>query len=99
MDFNILSISALCISIVAVILAYVDMRRKLRQEREFSRSMADLIGTLREELELFRKQSITGNESKRQQLLTQRENEQWSRLKDVAKAIGWILEHNQEEEE
>jgi hypothetical protein len=99
LDFNILSISTLCISIVAVILTYVDMRRRLKQEREFSMSMADLINTLREELEIFRKQSITSGKSKRQQLLAQREDKQWSRMKDVAKAIGWMLEHSQEEEE
>lgn len=82
-----------------VILTYVDMRRRLKQEREFSQSMANLINTLREELELFRKQSKTSEDLTRQRLLAQREQQQWNRMKDVAKTIGWILEHAVDDEE
>lgn len=75
------------------------MRRRLKQEREFSQSMANLINTLREELELFRKQSKTSEDLTRQRLLAQREQQQWNRMKDVAKTIGWILEHAVDDEE
>lgn len=34
---------------------------------------------------------------KRQRLLAQREQQQWNQIKDVAKAIGWILEHAEED--
>jgi len=97
--FDLPFILTLGVSIVAVILSYIDMRRRLKQERKFSRSMANLISTLREELELFRKQSTTSEDIKRQKLLGQREQQQWNRMKDIAKAIGWILEHAEDEEE
>lgn len=97
--FDLPFILTLSISIVAVILTYIDIRRRLRQEREFSQSMANLINTLREELELFRKQSMTSEDVKRQKLLAQREQQQWNRIKDVAKAIGWFLEQAEDEEE
>jgi len=86
------------ISIVAVVLTYIDMRRRLKQEREASQSMANLINTLREELELFRKQFKTSEDSKRQRILAQQEQQQWNRMKDVFKAFGWMLEHADDEE-
>lgn len=97
--FDLFSILALCVSIVAVILTYIDMRRRLNQEREFSKSMARLIDTLREELQLFRKKSMTNEDMERQNLLARREQQQWNRMKDVAKMIGWFLEHAEEREE
>lgn len=98
-NFDLPFVVALSVSIVAVILTYIDMRRRLKQEREFSKSMANLINTLREELELFRKQSRTSEDIQRQRLLAQREQQQWNRIKDFASAIGWILEHAEDDEE
>jgi len=98
-DFDITFLLTFGVSFVAVIISYVDMRRRLKQEREFSQSMANLINTLREELELFRKQSMTSEDVKRQKLLIEREQQQWNRMKDVAKAIGWIWEHAEYEDE
>jgi len=79
---------ALSVSIIAVILTYIDMRRRLKQEREFSKSMANLINILREELELFGKQSRTSEDIQRQRFLARREQQQWNRIKDFASAIG-----------
>lgn len=59
--------------------------------------MAKLINTLREELRLFRKKSTASDDIERQELLTKREKQQWNRMKDIAKAIGWILEHAEDE--
>lgn len=42
----VVSIVTISVSIVAVAITYVDMRRRLKQEREFSKSMANLINTL-----------------------------------------------------
>jgi len=97
--FDLLSILTLCVSITAVILTYIDMRIRLSREREFSKSMARLINTLREELQLFRKKSVTSEDIERQKLLAQREQQQWNQLKDVAKLIGWFLERAEEYEE
>jgi len=83
------------VSIIAVVITYVDMRRRLKQEREFSKSMANLINTLREELQLFRKPT---EDLARQQLLAQREKQQWKQLTDIAKGIGWFLEHMEDNE-
>jgi len=93
LNFDLPFVLTLSVSVIAVILTYVDMRRRLTQEREFSQSMAKLINTLREELKLLRKQSMTSEDIQRQKLLAQREQQQWNRMKDFAKAIGWILEH------
>ena len=98
-DFDLAFGLSLSVSIIAVVLTYVDMRRRLKQEREFSQSMADLLKTLKEELELFRKHSSTTEDIERQKLLAEREQQQYNRLKDFAKAIGWILEHSEENEE
>lgn len=87
------------VSLATVILFYVDTRRRLKQEREASQTMAMLINTLREELELFRKQSKTGEDLKRQKILAQREKQQWKQITDIGKAIGWILEHTEDENE
>ena len=98
-DFDLQSVVALSVSIIAVVISYIDMRRRLKHEREASQSMANLINTLREELELFRKQSKTNEDLARQRLLAQREQQQWNRMKDVAKTIGWFLEHMEDTEE
>ena len=58
--------------------------------------MAELINTLREELELFRKRSMTNEELQRQKVLVQREKQQWKQITDIGKAIGWILEYSED---
>jgi len=95
--FEFLPIISLCVAIVAVILSYVDMRKRLRQEQEFSKSMANLVNTLREELKLFRNPS-TSNNIERQKLLFKKEQQQWTQIKDIAKAIGWVMEQAENEE-
>jgi hypothetical protein len=54
--------------------------------------MANLVHTLREELELFRKQSKTNEDLKRQELLSQQGQQQWNQIKDIGKLIGWVFE-------
>ena len=98
-DFDLPFILSLSVSIIAVFLAYVDMRRRLKAERDFNKSMAKLVNTLREELELFRKQSKTTEDIERQKLLAQQGQQQWKQLTDIAKGIGWILEHAEDNEE
>ena len=94
----VLSIVTISVSIIAVAITYIDMRRRLKQEREFSKSMANLINTLREELELFRKQSMTSEDVKRQELLFKQGQQQWSQIKDIGKLIGWVIEHTKNNE-
>ena len=98
-DFDLVTILTLCVSIVAVILTYIDMRRRLKQAQEFSKSSGRLINTLREELQLFRKKSMTNDDLKRQQLLAQKGQQQWNRMKDVARGIGWFLDRMEDTEE
>jgi len=99
--FEFISIITVCVSIIAVILAYVDMRRRLKEQQEFSKLFMKLLDTLREELKLFKKQSkgvsSTKQELAREKLLAQREGQQWKQIKDVGKAIGWILEHTEDD--
>lgn len=75
------------------------MRRRLKQEREFSQSMANLINTLREELQLFRKQSMTNEDLKRQELLAKKGEQQWKQITDIATGIYRVLKDSEENEE
>ena len=88
------------VSLVTVILFYIDMRRRLTEQQEFSKLFMKLLGTLREELKLFKKQSkgvsATKQELEREKILAQREIQQWRQIKDVAKAIGWLLEYTED---
>jgi uncharacterized protein YoxC len=99
MDYDLVAVLSLTVSIIAIIVAYVDMRKRLKAEREFNESMAKLVNTLREELELFRKQSKTTEDLERQKNLASQSQQQWNRVKDIAKAIGWILEHSEDNED
>jgi hypothetical protein len=82
-----------------VVITYVDMRRRLKQEREFSQSMANLINTLREELQLFRKQSMTNEDLKRQELLAKKGEQQWKQITDVMRGIYRVLKDSEESED
>ena len=75
------------------------MRRRLKQEQEFSKSMAKLINTFREELKLFRKSSKTDEDIERQKLLLKRGKHQWNQLKDIGKLGKFLLEHTDDSEE
>jgi len=101
MDIETIVISVVTISvfIIAVAITYLGIRRKLEQEREFSKSMVNLIKTLREELELFQKQPMASEDIKRQELLFKQGQQQWKQITDIGKAIGWIFEHADENEE
>lgn len=98
-NFDLPFVVTISVSIIAVVLTYVDMRRRLKQEREFSQSMANLVNTLREELELFRKQSKTNEDLKRQELLIQQGQQQWNQIKDIGKLIGWVFEQAKDDED
>jgi hypothetical protein len=95
-DFDLPFILIISVSIIAVVITYVDMRRRLKQEREFNKTMANLVNTMRQELELFRKPN---KDLARQQLLAQREKQQWKQITDIAKGIGWVFEHAEDDEE
>lgn len=94
-DFNLPFIVSTSIAIVVVILTYVDMRRRLKQEQEFSKSMAELINTLREELQLFRKQSSVNLDLELLKILTEREELQWKRIMELGKATGYFKHSNE----
>jgi hypothetical protein len=98
-DFDLPFILTISVSIIAVVITYVDMRRRLKQEQEFSKSMANLINTLREELELFRKQSMTSEDLKRQELLFKQGQQQWKQITDIGKLVGWAIKQAQNEED
>jgi len=73
------------------------MRRRLKQEREFSQSMANLINTLKEELQLFKKQSSANMDLELLKILTEREQQQWNRIIELGKATG-IFKHTNYDE-
>jgi hypothetical protein len=85
------------ISVFAVILFYVDMRRRLKQEQDASKSMLDLINVMREELTLFREQigrgKLSNEEFERQKLLQRQEELKWRKARDIVKGIKWLAEN------
>ena len=89
------------ISIVAVVLFYVDMRWRLKQEQAASISMLGLISAMREELQLFREQlskgKLTSEELERQKLLQGKQEHQWRIARDFFKGIGRLLERSEDE--
>jgi hypothetical protein len=87
-DFDLAFALSLSVSIIAVVLTYVDMRRRLKQEREFSKSMVELINTLREELQLFRKQSKANEDLELLRILMETEDRQWKRTIELGKLTG-----------
>ncbi len=84
------------ISIIAVFLFYIDMRHRLKQEQEASKSMLNLINVMREELNLFREQitkgRLTNEELERQKLLQRQQEQKWRQAKDIFKGIKWLAE-------
>jgi hypothetical protein len=98
-DFDLPFALSLLVSVAMVVITYVDMRRRLKQEREFSQSMANLINTLREELQLFRKHSMSDEDLKRQELLVKKGEQQWKQITDIAKGIYRVLKDSEENEE
>jgi hypothetical protein len=90
------------ISVAAVVLSYVDLRFRQKQEKAASRATTDLILAMRQEIQILQRRieiGATNNELIRQQELAHRqEQEAWNRLKDVAKGVGWLLERASEEQ-
>jgi hypothetical protein len=91
------------ISLVAVVLAYMDIRRRQTQDRIASQATLSFIATLKRELQLVRNQLAQGfvsNELLAQQRLAQkREQDAWNRLVDIAKGIGWFMDRMDFEDE
>ena len=102
-DFDIPFLLTFGVSLAMVLITYIDMRKRLKEQQVFSKLSMELLGTLKEELKLFREQpkgvSTTKQELKRQKILADREKQQWNKIKDVAKAIGWIWEHTEDDSE
>ena len=90
------------VSIIAVILTYVDMRRRLKQEQDALKFMLELINVMREELRLFREQvgksRLTSQELERQKLLQREQEQKWRQAKDVFKAIRWLADTGNSED-
>jgi hypothetical protein len=97
------------IALSAVVLAYFDLRRKQQQDRmtaqqtiKTSRQTISLLATLIQEMELMRvsalSSQLSNQQTKQQALLQKKEQDEWNRLKDVGKAIGWILDRAEEDQ-
>ena len=87
------------ISIIALILVYVDMRGRQTSDREASKVMFGLITTMREELQLLRQQIGSAGLTSQQALLQKKEQAQWKRLIDIAKGFAWVWKEWKESEE
>ncbi len=82
------------LGIVAVVLAgYAVWRQK--QDRNVSKATFDLLRTMRKELRPV-PTGATGIPS--QQELRKRDELEWKKLKDVAKALGWVWDRMNEED-
>src|SRR5207253_994638 len=84
------------LGIVAVVLAGWAVWRQ-KQDRIISRATLDLLRTMRKELQSKQTGATTGLAA--QEELRKREQLEWRKLRDVAKAIGWGLDRTSEEED
>ena len=87
------------IAVGALVVSVAEIRRE-RKDREISRAMLDLIKTMREDLKrvqqpIYAQSPGILSESE----LRKREALQWQKLKDVAKAVGWIWDRLEEDDE
>ena|SRR3989442_8692051 len=83
------------LGIIAVVLAGWALWRQKR-DRSISKATFDLLRTMRKELQSKQAGVTTGLAA--QQELRKREELEWKKLKDVAKAIGWWLDRTDEED-
>ncbi len=84
------------ISIVAVLLFYLDMRWRIKREEKTSVEMAQMIRVLKQELELFRKQAegghLTSQELQKQKALQSQSDTIWKGVMNALKAAKLVKE-------
>ena len=84
------------ISMVAVVLLYLDMRGRIKREETTSTELAQLVKVMREELELFRKQTqggqLTTQELLRQRTLQSQSDATWKNLTNLLKTAKLFKE-------
>ncbi len=84
------------LGIIAVVLAGWALWRQ-KQDRSISKAVFDLLRTMRKELQSKQTGTTTGLAA--QQELRKREELEWKKLRDVAKAIGWWLDRTSDDED
>src|SRR5213594_570963 len=86
------------LGIIAVVIAGYALWRQL-QDRSVSKATFDLLRTMRKELRPAQP-GVTGMTSQSSSPLELRKREQleWKKLKDVAKAIGWVWDRMNEDD-
>ena len=80
---------------VAIIIATIGVWREI-QDRKLSKAAFDLLRTMRKEVREPRHSQTTQIVS--QQELRKRDELEWKKLKDVAKALGWVWDRMNEED-
>src|SRR5437870_13268956 len=87
------------LGILAVLLAGYALWRQ-KQDRSVAKATFDLLRTMRKELRPTPAQSGgTGTAITSQQELRKREQLEWRKLRDVAKAIGWVWDRMGEDDD
>jgi hypothetical protein len=88
----------LLVGIVAVVFGGVALWRQVK-DRRVSKATLDLLQTMRKEIREPRP-TQTGiiSQSSSAQELRKREDLEWKKLKDVAKAIGWVWDRMNEKD-
>ena len=87
------------ISLIAVLLFYVDTRRRQKADREAGETMVSLIRTMGKELDLIKQQIGQSGMTKQQIALQKNEELDWKKLKDIAKGVGWIFDRLNEDDD
>ncbi len=85
------------LGVVAVLVAGYALWRQL-QDRKISKATFDLLRTMRKELQSKPSGVTAGTGLAAQQELRKRDALEWKKLKDVAKAIGWVWDRMNEED-
>jgi hypothetical protein len=82
------------LGVVAVGIASYALWRQL-QDRKINKATFDLLRTMRKE---FRPATTAGTGIASQSELRRRDELEWKKLKDVAKAIGWVWDRMNEDD-
>src|SRR5579872_6586383 len=80
------------ISIIAISVSYLDVRRRQHSDREATEALLALIKTMKEELDLLEKQSTDRTDLSKAALLQKQEEANWRKLRDIGKGVKWFLD-------
>ncbi|AKA49613.1 hypothetical protein IX51_11425 [uncultured archaeon] len=92
----ILSIISLTVSVVLVLIAYFDLRLKIKHEKDVAEGIMEYLKVVKKQNNLLQKalkrSNLPNEDIEREKIAIRKEELAWRKLKDIAKGAKWILE-------